>query len=74
VVTIAIKIVSGVKRSGIPDTKGYLYITAIGFLIQIRANLLIFGLVVNIACGGLALFLIMREWKQRRETSQTKQL
>jgi hypothetical protein len=42
-VTIAIKIVSGVRRIGIPDTKGYLYITGIGFLIQIQANLLILG-------------------------------
>jgi TRAP-type uncharacterized transport system fused permease subunit len=48
-----------------PIKRIILTVVGVGLLVPVQSHLLVFGLIVNIACGGLALFLIAREWKQR---------
>ena len=55
-----------------PIKRIILTVVGVGLLVPIQSHLLVFGLIVNIACGGLALFLIAREWKQRSKDEFVK--
>jgi TRAP-type uncharacterized transport system fused permease subunit len=45
-----------------PIKRGLFLIAGIGLLVPVQSHLLLFGLIANIGCGGLALFLIAGEW------------
>ena len=66
---------TGYLYRGLSPIKRILFtITGVGLLVPIQSHLIVLGLAVNVGCGALALLLVWKEWKWRREVRLTRHL